>query len=955
MKTIPVYAVLLFFFAHLNTFAQNRKGFSNDSIFEKYTSIRTEFQQNKPYYIIEKRKNLPSFMRIARKLSENILVVAVDNKNEYQLLSQQGKLASAKDIWKLSPQLEKQTESKKNIRQNFILTAFNLDTLLSALQANKGELTIISVNRPSQSIVVNCSPRFMKETLVGLKEVIFLDAAAEPHPETRIIGYDRSFHGINAVDLLIPGANGKNIVAGVKEQKMDENDIDLRERVLPSPLASGTTSQHATVIASIIGGAGNSGYQGKGLAWACSFFPSSFSNLFADDEATLEANKVSVQNHSYGTVIQQFYGAEAVSYDQLAWHNKNYVAVMSAGNQGEAVATEGPYANLPGFANLTGNFKMAKNVITVGAIDNKENIPVQSSAGPLYDGRLAPQLTALGPNGTSDAAAIVSGTVTVMQQIYADGNSGALPPASLIKAVLYNTADDIYRTGIDYKTGYGLLNSYAAIKAIEEKKFDGGTVQNGEQWTKTISVPANIAELKITLAWTDSAASVNNNKAIGNDLDLDVTEKNSGAVYQPWVLSTAPNADSLTKPPTRKRDSLNTAEQVSIRLPGAGDYQVRVTGTAVGTSPVPFHLSYQLDTLNTFRFTSPLQAADATRNEYGTIAIRWKTFVADSAQKGALLISYDNGTTWQPLAQAVRLLDNHFSWQAPDTAAIALLKMETAFGSFLSPSFVLSNPTRVQVEFNCADSFLLSWNKHFNATTYRIYTLTDSAYLKPVLVSSDTALLLQRALFPSRVYAVEPVLTSGLPAPRSAAQDIDLLGVKCFYRTLNYYLLDQNHVNIQVELSATAFIDSVFFENVSAAGELLQLYGGAKVVNNISIYTQAASNIRSGVTYLRGRIKLKNGTTVYTDIVPLLTSGKKFIWFYPIPAQRNGELNYVLQQGIPTSSKLQFFDVNGRLLRSYSSMPDKIELRGFSAGMVLYKLLSEEGETLETGKLLILR
>jgi hypothetical protein len=70
---------------------------------------------------------------------------------------------------------------------------------------------------------------------------------------------------------------------------------------------------------------------------------------------------------------------------------------MSAGNVGESFATDGKYANIPGYANLTGNFKMAKNIITVGAIDPKENIPPQSSAGPLYDGRIAPQLTAAQP------------------------------------------------------------------------------------------------------------------------------------------------------------------------------------------------------------------------------------------------------------------------------------------------------------------------------------------------------------------------------------------------------------------------------------------------------------------------------------------------------------------------------------------------------------------------------
>jgi hypothetical protein len=183
----------------------------------------------------------------------------------------------------------------------------------------------------------------------------------------------------------------------VKEQTMDETDIDLHERVLPSSLAAPGITNHATVISSIIGGAGNSSYSGRGIAYGCRFFPSSFENLFADDSSILNSNKVTVQNHSYGTVIQQFYGAEAVSYDNLAWFDKHYIPVFSAGNQGSSFATEGKYANIPGYANLTGNFKMAKNVITVGAVDKESFLEDESSSGPIYDGRLAPQLVALGP------------------------------------------------------------------------------------------------------------------------------------------------------------------------------------------------------------------------------------------------------------------------------------------------------------------------------------------------------------------------------------------------------------------------------------------------------------------------------------------------------------------------------------------------------------------------------
>jgi hypothetical protein len=156
---------------------------------------------------------------------------------------------------------------------------------------------------------------------------------------------------------------------------MDETDLDLHKRVLGSSIASTNVTNHATVISTIIGGAGNSFYDGRGIAYGCKFFSSSFEDLFADDAAILNANNVTVQNHSYGTIIQQFYGAEAVSYDEHAWQDKNFIHVFSAGNDGMSFAADGRYANIPGYANLTGNFKMAKNIITVGAIDNKGNIP----------------------------------------------------------------------------------------------------------------------------------------------------------------------------------------------------------------------------------------------------------------------------------------------------------------------------------------------------------------------------------------------------------------------------------------------------------------------------------------------------------------------------------------------------------------------------------------------------
>ncbi len=925
-----------------------------NTLFTKYADSLTHgFSVNKNYYVVEWKSVIPANLNIVRSIDEKIAILEIVNEAAYNMLNQQSLVNAANNQWKLSAPAEKLIAEKSSTTKDFILTARDSMALSRVLKKLPNTINVKQVNLLSHSAIVSCKNSVAIAFLLPLDEIIFLDLRIKATAETGIIGYDRSFHGISLLDHTIPLANGKNIVVGIKEQNIQPADLDVYKRILPSPIADPDIANHATVVASIVGGAGNSFYDGRGIANGSRFFPSSFDNLFPDETAVLLANKVSVQNHSYGTVIQQFYGAEAMAYDAQLYANKHLLHVFSAGNQGTAAATEGRYANLPGYANLTGNFKMAKNVITVGAIDNKENIAPESSAGPLYDGRIAPQLIALGPYGTSDAAAVVTGTIAVMQQVYADSNGGVLPPASLTKAILYNTAEDVYSPGIDYKTGYGLLNSYNAVRSIQQKNFMGGAINHGQQWTSNITVPANTAQLRITLSWTDTAATLNNNKALVNDLDLDVTDITTGNNYKPWVLNTAAHIDSLSKEPTRKRDSLNTSEQVSISLPAAGSYEVKVAGTAISNASLPFHIAFSTDTLNTFRFTNPVHASDVNRAENELLTIRWKTFVADSNETGQLSISYDGGNNWILLDAAILLYQNKFAWQIKDTTSQAFLKMETAFGIFYSLPFVISKVTRINIDYNCADSFRLSWNKHIYASSYKVFALTDSPYLKNIYTVSDTFTLLKRSVYPGKVYAVQPVLTNGIGATRSLALDIDLQGVKCFYNTIYYNLQEKNIIDIIVELSIAAEVDSIYFEKVSKNGQLLKTYAGVKANNLQSIYHQLADNTETGVTYIRARIKLKNGSNVYTETMEVLTTGKRFLLFYPNPVNKGGKLQYVLQQGLSFGSRLQLFDISGRLLKNYGDMPNDIDISNFAAGVLIYKLLSEDNLVLETGKLVI--
>ena len=946
-----------FLLFNLCLFAQNRHGAGNENPLSLYSDpVNPSYLKDRPYYIITWNVKIPATVKVIRMINENTAVIKIVTKNEYDFLNQQYRIINANNQWKYSPALKKNIESKKyDLLESYVITSQDIDQLQSVLKTLSKNIVITRINKPSQSLILKCKASFIRNTIASLNEVIYIDRYFEPHTEIGIIGYSREFHGINQLDYLLPAASGKNITVGVKEQKMEEADLDVYKRVVPSSLAAASISNHATVISSIIGGAGNSFYNGRGIAHGCKFYSSSFSNLFADDAGILNTNKVTVQNHSYGTIVQQFYGAEAVSYDLQTWQNKNIVHVFSAGNSGKLAATEGKYAGLTNYANLTGNFKMAKNIIAVGAIDNAGNLPAESSSGPAYDGRLTPQLIALGPNGTSDAAAVVSGTIAVMQQVYADSNSQAIPPASLIKATLFNSADDIYKTGIDYKTGYGLVNSYAAVRLIQQKNYDGSSLSQNQFWTKNINIPANTAQFKITLAWTDTVATVNNNKALINDLDIELTELASSNIFKPWVLSSFPNIDSLAKPAVRKRDSLNTAEQISIQLPNAGNYQIKVTGTNISNPSLPFHISYNTDTLNTFTFINPQHTSDVNRAENEILTIKWKTFVADTNQTGNLYISYNSGTNWQLIRQSHKIYTNQFQWQIKDTSSAALLKMETTFGTFFSVNFIISKVTRTKVDFICADSFQLSWDKHIYATGYKIFALTDSAYLKPILTVSDTFKNFKRLSYPYLVYAVEPVLSNNIPAARSIASNIEFQGVYCFYRTLYYNQLDSNNLNLILELSAPGFADSVFFERVSSQGTLLQTYGGKKVLNNNLLYDQFVNNLARGITYFRSKIKLKNGAIVYTDIISILTSGRETIIFYPNPASKTTKLNYVLMQGISADKRIQFYDITGRLVRNFATLPTTIDLTDFPTGIIIYKLLGNNDRPLATGKIVIVK
>src|SRR5690606_31673975 len=161
--------------------------------------------------------------------------------------------------------------------------------------------------------------------------------------------------------------------------------------------------------------------------------------------------------------------------------------------------------------------KQAKNCMTVGNLTYQDVLANSSSRGPARDGRIKPDICAVGssvnstvdPNtyalktGTSMSCPGVAGTLAQLYHAYKDLNSNNNPQSALIKAAVLNTGDDLGNAGPDYKYGWGRINARRAYNLLQSNQYLLDTVANAASKNHIITVPAGTAELRVMVYWAD--------------------------------------------------------------------------------------------------------------------------------------------------------------------------------------------------------------------------------------------------------------------------------------------------------------------------------------------------------------------------------------------------------------------------------------------------------------------
>lgn len=755
-------------------------------------------------------------------------------------------------------------------------------------------------------------------------------------PDGFVTGLDLTLNAVTTAHHNFPSVDGYGLKVSVKENPFDKNDLDLRGRVNGYDTIPNDFDPHATAMATIISGAGNLSPQTKGVAWRSGVSYADFTDLMPDATATLISQGITVQNHSYGVGIENYYGIESYAFDQQCAHYPSMVHVFSAGNSGIENANSGPYNGITGFANITGQFKISKNSISVGAVNREGAIEARSSRGPASDGRLKPEVVAYGFGGTSESAAIVSGICVLTQQLFLKLYD-SLPTSDLVKAAIINAADDVDSPGIDYASGFGMADAQGTLTTISDEHFFVGSISHHDRRSFSIDVPEGVHELKITLAWIDVPADPGTSKALVNDLDLEVVDELSSVTYRPWLLSSYPQPDSLKKGARRAPDHINNVEQITVLDPDEGVYTVHVNGYRVVSANQSFSIAYEF--AGGLQWIYPM-ASDAVEAD-SEIFLRWKWSGADL--DGRLQWKLADADTWTTLSE-VNLRQEFFHWKMPVVNSLVDVRLVVGGEVFSTQQFVVSHQPDIKVGYSCDKDALLFW--HQTDSQYRVYKLVDDYFVED-LTLSDTLYLVSKNEETSEYFAVVPLI-AGKPGVRSVAMSPAMGFESCYINSFLPRELVSDSVILDLTLGTTFGLQSMVLERESPTGFV--------AIQKFSSVDQLSYVLRDGApspgrNRYRIRLDRSNSEIVYSPLEEVWYTRAQDLLLFPNPAIVGKPLNVVVENDPVV---LRIYDATGHLMweRSEDGEIKMIDTSGMRPGIFIVRISTLSGKVL-TGKIIL--
>ena len=510
------------------------------------------------------------------------------------------------------------------------------------------------------SVTAMVDPEALR-ALLSRREVAWVDPALPATGPSLVNAAERSLvdQVRGAAEFL--GADGSGTRVGVLDWFPAGVHGDFAGRVTPVDVRWGE-DEHGVTVSGCIAGAGTLEPRATGMAPGADLYWTSWvPHPWTAMERFHDEYGVTIVNNSWNTKPGWWLDTHSWHGDLWAfgyYHERAGAAdalvrdtdllVLFSGGDKRQVSLLGPHTHgdqyggedghshedlhppNPRYPSIAGA-AVAKNVLTVGGATKDDEINTFSSFGPTDDGRVKPDLVAVGldvlttaaadgyvaTSGTSISSPIVAGVAALLTD-YSRRRHGRDPSSSILKALLIHSTRDLGEPGPDFHLGFGIADAELAVRVLDAAVFDDavfrpaprrpgrrigpatptgkstGSVRTanspvdgirslvtqevldqGERASFVLPVTNGDDELRATLVWHDPPGPV-----LVNDLDLRVVAPD-GHVVLPFVL----DPDRPFAAAFRGINHRDNVEQIRVHGPMAGQWRILVEGTAVADGP----------------------------------------------------------------------------------------------------------------------------------------------------------------------------------------------------------------------------------------------------------------------------------------------------------------------------------------------------------------------------------
>ena len=742
-----------------------------------------------------------------------------------------------------------------------VTKAFTVQEVTAALK----EKNIDVIASPLQQYGV-LTVRMMANRLTELAAYPFI-AYVQPAPpaDEPLNGASRNGSRSNLLNASIANGgralNGEGVTIGIGDNSDIQQHIDFTGRLINR--AATTHTSHGTHVSGTAAGAGIISEGARGYAPKATIISQVFNGILFHAKTYVQDYGMVITNNSYGNIVGCEFNGQYDLYaqimDQQAFEMPQLQHVFATGNSGVDECVPLP----KGFGTVLGGYQSAKNVLCVGNTTANGDLAAGSSKGPVSDGRLKPEITAMGSSvistlptnryggssGTSMAAPAVSGGLALLYQRYRQLHGGQNPESALMKALVCNGAADKGNAGPDYSYGFGWMNLQRSLGMLEKAQYFKGTVADGGLQTHTITVPQHAAALKIMLYWHDPAASLISSRALVHNLDLEVTS-GTLATQLPQVLNATPAA--IQFPSQNGEDKLNNIEQVSINQPAAGTYTIQVKGSLVGQSEGQEYFVVYDIIEEGFNLTYPVGGEALVPGEKVTVQWDANGNVSNSFQ---LHYSTDEGATWTEIGTNISGTSRQAVWTVPTIASdkVQLRLQNGADQKISAPVTVVGVPVFNFSAVQCEGYMNLNWNAVAGATDYEVLLLKGGE-LVPVATTTALTYAINGLSKDSTYWVTVRARLNGKEGRRSDAKSRQPSGGNCSgnisdndlqLNALLSPLSGRAYTSTALGAHVPVTVEVKNLDNVSATGFKLQysINNGAWQTENVS------ATIAAGAVY----------------------------------------------------------------------------------------------------------